>query len=65
MRFAFVASEPGSTFECRIDGGDFDACESPLRSRLARGRHRFAVRATDKAGNTDPTPAKLTIRVRR
>ena len=36
----------------------FKPCESPrATSGLERGRHRFAVQATDAAGNTDPSPA--------
>ena len=56
--FGFTADEPGSSFECRLDGRRFVACGSPRTyRRLARIRHRFAVRARDSAGNTDPTPA--------
>jgi DNA-directed RNA polymerase specialized sigma24 family protein len=59
--FRFVASEAGSSFECRIDGNAFRACSSPARySNLGRGSHTFAVRATDRAGNTDGTPATWT-----
>ena len=55
--FEFTASEP-STFECSIDSGPFSACTSPTDySGLAEGPHNFEVRATDAAGNTDPTPA--------
>ncbi len=56
--FAFHASEPGATFECKLDGGGFASCSSPRTlSALANGAHSFAVRATDAAGNVDPTPA--------
>jgi hypothetical protein len=55
--FTFSASEPAS-FQCRLDGAAFTACSSPTAySRLARGRHRFSVRAVDLAGNVDATPA--------
>jgi hypothetical protein len=53
----FSASEP-ATFQCRLDGRSFSPCSSPKRySRLARGLHRFAVRAIDAAGNVDSTPS--------
>ena len=45
-------------FECRLDGGGWGACSSPKSySGLGEGNHTFHVRATDAAGNVDPTPA--------
>ena len=59
VKFKFTSSEPRSTFECRLTKQMFRPCESAKTvKRLKRGRHRFQVRATDAAGNTDPTPAK-------
>jgi uncharacterized protein YhfF len=56
--FSFSASEPGSTFECRLDAGAWAGCTSPTAlSGLPAGSHTFAVRATDAAGNLDPSPA--------
>jgi hypothetical protein len=56
--FSFVATETGSTFSCSLDNGAYVACSSPVAYvGLSRGAHRFSVRATDAAGNTDPTPA--------
>ena len=56
--FAFTASEAGSMFGCALDDGPFQACDSPVTyAGLADGEHRFAVQATDAAGNVDPTPA--------
>ncbi|MEX0972336.1 MAG: DNRLRE domain-containing protein [Solirubrobacterales bacterium] len=62
--FAFTATEPGSTFECSLDEGAYAACESPKEYEdLAEEAHTFRVRATDPAGNLDPTPAERTFEV--
>ncbi len=59
--FGFSATEPGSTFECRLDTATFTTCTSPRDyTNLTTGPHTFTVRATDPAGNTDPTPATRT-----
>jgi subtilisin family serine protease len=56
--FNFTSSEGGSTFECSIDAGAFAACSTGVSyPGLSEAAHSFAVRATDAAGNTDPTPA--------
>jgi hypothetical protein len=54
--FEFTSDEPGSNFECSIDGKAF-ACTSPVIAKVSKGRHVFQVEATDQAGNTDATPA--------
>jgi hypothetical protein len=60
-RFRFVSSETGSTFECRLDGGAWSACSSPVNySGLSADSHTFDVRATDAAGNVDPFGAERT-----
>lgn len=61
--FGFSSTERG-TFKCSIDGKAFASCASPLTtSQLSTDSHTFRVRATDRAGNVDPTPAtaKFTI----
>jgi hypothetical protein len=47
-----------STFDCRLDGGSWARCTSPKTyTQLPVGDHVFNVRATNKSGVTDPTPA--------
>ncbi|MDQ2969172.1 MAG: chitobiase/beta-hexosaminidase C-terminal domain-containing protein, partial [Actinomycetota bacterium] len=60
--FTFSSNETGSTFECRVDGGGWTSCSSPLTisPALSQGTHTFDVRAIDQAGNIDPTPASYT-----
>ena len=59
-RFAFSARERGSTFACSLDGAGFTPCTSPQRfDNLPAGNHVFEVMATDRAGNTDQTPANF------
>jgi parallel beta-helix repeat protein len=56
--FAFTASEPGSSFECALDGDSFSSCSSPRTySGLSVGGHEVKVRAKDIAGNVEETPA--------
>jgi hypothetical protein len=50
--FTFTSNEPGSTFQCSIDGGPFTTCSSPFPTDLGPGMHSLVVRATDGAGNT-------------
>lgn len=62
--FAFSGSERG-TFQCSLDGATFAACTSPRTTgSLANGFHTFKVRAKDRAGNVDPTPASHRFEVR-
>ncbi len=58
--FVFSA-ESAATFECRLDDETWHACVSPLElTGLAVGGHVLRVRATDAAGNVDPTNAVRT-----
>lgn len=56
----YLSSVKFSTFECRVDGGAWKSCTSPvsvLAGDYAAGSHVFEARATNAVGMTDPTPA--------
>jgi Tol biopolymer transport system component len=62
--FTFTSNEPGSSFECRVDGTVFPDCVSPFRTaELSDGPHTFDVRATDAAGNPDDSAAGVSFTV--
>jgi CSLREA domain-containing protein len=63
-KFKFNSTEPGSSFECKLDRKPFKSCRSPKKYKgLKPGKHVFKVRAIDAAGNVDPSPAKKKFRV--
>ena len=60
-KFVFSSTEENSTFVCKIDNSDSENCTSPkIYNGLTDGSHTFQVIATDKAGNSDATPAEYT-----
>jgi large repetitive protein len=58
--FTFEADEPGTTFECSLDGADAVACSSGVSYSVGVGSHVFTVSAVDAAGNVDSTPDLFT-----
>ena len=62
--FRFSTNEPGSTYECSVDGGAYSACSSPLDLTFTIAEtaqtHTFSVRAKDPSGQVDATPASHT-----
>lgn len=62
--FRFSSSDSLVTFECRIDGGAWEACSSPNEyTGLAVGDHAFEVRAKNQEGLVDESPAKFEWKV--
>ena len=56
--FVFSADQPGSTFECSLDGADFRRCTSPQAYWVVdNGQHEFEVRATNPEGVVEEPPA--------
>ena len=52
-----------SSFSCKLDGRKPQPCSSPYKTKVKRGRHTIRITATDRAGLTDPSPAKTSFRV--
>lgn len=49
------------TFNCKMDGGAYSACTSPITySGLTNASHTFTVASVDQAGNQDPAPPTFT-----
>jgi len=63
-RFRFASSEAQSTFRCKLDGKRWKRCRSPYKLWATPGKHLLQVRAIDRFGNADPTPARFGWRVK-
>ncbi|MDQ2700367.1 MAG: cadherin-like domain-containing protein [Actinomycetota bacterium] len=63
---SFTATGTATSFECSLDGGAWESCESPAAlTGLADGSHTFRVRSIDALGNPDELPAQITWKVDR
>jgi hypothetical protein len=57
--FQGTVSGRGSHIDLKIDSGSYVPIASPHAiTRLSDGTHTIYLRAVDKDGNVDPTPAK-------
>ncbi len=56
----FHGSATIAKFECQVNNGDWEECSSPYKvtDLELNQTYTFRVRAYDKAGNVDPTPAE-------
>jgi hypothetical protein len=63
-KFRFASSEPQSHFQCRLDKKRWRGCANPFKRSVRPGKHVFKVRAIDRFGNADPTPARFGWRVK-
>ncbi|MCX5741124.1 MAG: hypothetical protein NT062_01350 [Proteobacteria bacterium] len=58
VTFAFTSDEDNVSFDCAVDGDLYAGCTTgQLFEDLADGQHTIAVRAHDRAGNLDASPA--------
>lgn len=57
-KFKLRSDEPDSTFRCKLDKGRFRRCKPRYRTKpLDPGKHKLKAKATDPAGNEDPSAA--------
>ncbi|HWO82765.1 MAG TPA: choice-of-anchor Q domain-containing protein [Solirubrobacterales bacterium] len=63
-KFRFASTEAQSSFRCKLDKKKWKACANPFKRSVKPGRHLFKVRAIDRFGNVDPTPARFGWRVK-
>jgi hypothetical protein len=58
VMFFFQSNEMNVTFDCSLDAADYKPCMTgDSFGPLGDGAHSFAVRAHDRAGNIDASPA--------
>lgn len=63
-KFRFASTEAQSSFQCKFDKGRWKACRNPAKRTVKPAKHVFKVRAIDRFGNVDPTPARFGWRVK-
>jgi hypothetical protein len=55
---SFLSNEGDTAFQCKLDGGAYEPCESPVTyTSLQRGRHTAAVRAVIDQDHVETDPA--------
>ncbi len=58
-KFRFASTEAQSSFQCKVDKKKWAGCRNPAKRIVVPGKHVFKVRAIDRFGNVDPTPARF------
>jgi hypothetical protein len=56
--FEFTSDVPTARFTCSIDGDAPQPCTSPFSRTLGDGTHSFSVRAINRTGDGDDSPAE-------
>ena len=60
--FELSSDDPGATFECKLDDGNWTPCTSPASFQdLPDGEHTFSFRATGDGGTSEPVTQTWTI----
>lgn len=64
FRFTDATGQPGTKFACKLGSRPWKGCESPhWLKKLSLGRHVFAVKAVNRAGEWDKDPARRSFKV--
>ena len=65
--FTFSSDQPDATFQCSLDGAEFEPCSSPYTlTGVPWGEHELEVRAVSASGaEVDQTPADVLVGERR
>jgi hypothetical protein len=63
-KFRFASTEAQSSFLCKLDKKKWAGCRNPAKRKVKPGKHVFKVRAIDRFGNLDQTPARFGWRVK-
>ncbi len=59
FRFESRGLPQATSFECRVDDGEWEPCSSPFATgELSEGEHGFDVRGIAPGGNVEPEPAR-------
>jgi Ca2+-binding RTX toxin-like protein len=64
--FGYSSDDPEASFECKLDSAPYAPCgvdEFEPETPLAEGAHTFSVRAVDRIGNLDASPATRSFTV--
>ena len=61
VEFKFTSKNATKTV-CKLDGGDYKTCESPVERKVGRGEHDFAVAGLNADG-VRGKPATFEFRV--
>ena len=69
-KFRFASTEPQSRFQCKVDRAPWRGCRNPFKRKVSAAggngkKHVFKVRAIDRFGNVDPSPARFGWRVKK
>jgi subtilisin family serine protease len=61
LSFGLESSQPGSTFLCKVDKGDFRPCQANFALSFKLGRHAVWAEAVDAAGTGRPVASRFRV----